>query len=321
MKLIIIFFIVFLISPYLSQYSYSLELYTDNKVYTEKQPLFLYGYSSPNENIIIRLFYPDGTVAKFDQISADANGLFNHILLIWPESSPTFPYGTYTLELTSVETKGLSKIIDLKFSISTEMITIPISNDISVSLFVPEIVAVDNLIRLFVQITSDGMLIGDDPNNLLDTSHVHLPSNQVESLSSKFNTLHQGLYFIDYMPHDIGTFVFHIITFDNGIISHKSAITTVVNQDINGISEQLATLNSIFDDTVVTLDKLQTNVENFGFTLENANNNINQNVKSISDSVHNIEETSLQLNSLLLPIIASVGIIMALQIATLARRR
>jgi hypothetical protein len=44
-------------------------------------------------------------------------------------------------------------------------------------------------------------------------------------------------------------------------------------------------------------------------------------VTSVSNSVENIEEASSQLNSLLFPIVASIGIIVALQVAILARRR
>ena len=42
---------------------------------------------------------------------------------------------------------------------------------------------------------------------------------------------------------------------------------------------------------------------------------------TISSSVNSIEEASSQLNSLLFPIIASIGIIVALQITIIARRR
>ena len=42
---------------------------------------------------------------------------------------------------------------------------------------------------------------------------------------------------------------------------------------------------------------------------------------SISSSVESIEEASSQLNSLLFPIIASIGLIVALQITIIARRR
>jgi hypothetical protein len=55
--------------------------------------------------------------------------------------------------------------------------------------------------------------------------------------------------------------------------------------------------------------------------LEGASTNIDASVTSVSNSVSNIEEASSQLNSLFFPIVASIGIIVALQIAILARRR
>ena len=44
----------------------TLELLTDNIVYTDGKPLFVYGNALPNENLIVRLFAPDGTIAKFE---------------------------------------------------------------------------------------------------------------------------------------------------------------------------------------------------------------------------------------------------------------
>ena len=69
------------------------------------------------------------------------------------------------------------------------------------------------------------------------------------------------------------------------------------------------------------LDTLKSEIKGFGDTLEHASNNIDTSVTSISNSVVNIEEASSQLNSLFFPIVASIGIIVALQIAILARRR
>ena len=55
--------------------------------------------------------------------------------------------------------------------------------------------------------------------------------------------------------------------------------------------------------------------------METASNKIDESTGTITTSVEFISEASSQLNSLLFPIIASIGIIVALQIAILARRR
>ena len=299
----------------------TLELFTDNIVYTDNTPLFAYGTALPNENLIIRLFAPDGTIAKFDQISANEEGLYNHILLNWPSPSTAFPYGTYTVEVISTTQNGISKKIDVKFTSTTELIDIPVERHVNTLVFTPETAAVNTPFRIFVQITSDGLLVGGDPSELLETSHVHLSNDEVHGLSTSFKTLHPGLYFVDYTATSEGTYVFHIVTFSQGTISHGSSATNVLTQDISGISNQILNLNSILDETSSELDNLKTEIEGFGSTLETASSNIDSSVSSISSSVTNIEEASLQLNSLFFPIVASIGAIVALQIAILARRR
>ena len=299
----------------------SLQLFSNSKVYSANQPLFVYGNGLPNEDLIIRLFAPDETIVKFDQISTDDNGSFDHVLIIWPESSTTFPFGTYTVEIISTQQNGLSQKLDLKFTSTTELIDVPVERQINTLVFAPETTAVNQPMRVFVQTTSDGLLLGGDPSKLLETTHVHLPSGQVQTLTNAFSTLHQGLYYADYTPLEEGTYVFHVVAFSKGTISHGSVATTVISQDIGGISNQIVELNSILKQTSQELDTLKSEIEGFGSTLESASTNIEKSTTSISSSVTNIEEASSQLNSLFFPIVASIGIIVALQIAILARRR
>lgn len=309
-----------------------LQLFTDNKVYSDGQPLLVYGKAVPNDGLILRLFAPDGTIAKFDQITADSKGEFNHILIEWPVASTKFPYGTYTVEVISSQEKSFSQKIDVKFAQSTELVGVTISRIVNTLVFAPQTAAVNQPIRVFVQTTSDGLLVGgstdDSADELLGTSHVHLPSGEVVSLSSSFKALHPGIYYADYIPHQEGTYVFHIISFTQGTISHGSAATVVLKQDIEGISNQIVQLNSILDATSKELDKLKEEIAGFGSTLEEsqkslteANKNIDQSVGSISDSVSNIEQASGQFNSLFFPIVALIAVIIALQITILARRR
>jgi len=305
----------------LESFAEQLDIFTDNVIYTDNQPLFVYGKALPNENLIIRMFAPDGTIAKFEQIVTTSDGSFNMVLLTWPTSSTIFPYGTYTVEAISTVQTGLSKKIDVKFSSTTDLVGVPVERMVNTLVFAPETAAVNNPVRIFVQVTSDGLLVGGQPNELLQTSHVHLPSGQVQSLTTSFNILHQGLYFVDYTPEQKGTYVFHIVAFTQGTISHGSAATLVLSQDIGGVSEQIINLNSILDETSTELENLKSEIEGFGSTLKRASDNVDASVSSISKSVTNIEEASVQLNSLLFPIVASIAIIVALQIVIIARRR
>ena len=304
-----------------SSFSEELELFTNSKVYSPQHNLQIYGKGLPEENLIVRIFAPDESIAKFDQLTTDSDGSFNYDLITWPNPSTNFPYGTYTVEVISTEQNGISQKIDVKFSSTTDLVDVPVERTVNTLVFAPETAAIDQPLRVFVQTTSDGLLVGNEPTELLGTTHVHLPSGVSVLLSDSFETLHQGLYYVDYTPTEGGTHVFHVVAFSQGTTSHGSAATNVLSQDLGGISEQIITLNSILDETSEELDTLKLEIEGFDNTLEKASGKIDDSISTISTSVEFISEASSQLNSLLFPIIASIGIIVALQIAILARRR
>ena len=298
-----------------------LDASTSQLVYAPGEPLFVYGVAEPNESIIIRLFAPDNTIAEFQQIMSNKDGTFQHFLMDWGKPSSNLPFGSYIIEVISNQQGGLSKTFDIKFASTSELATVPIERDVRTTVFAPETGAVGSLFRVFVQTSSDGLLIGDDPKTILGTSHVHLPNGQVENLESVLTTLHQGLYYVDYFPGLEGTHVFHMVAFDEGNISHGSAVTHILTQDISGISEQILELNEVLDETAKELERLKTETSQFGMTLDSASSNIDTSVNTISASVENIEEGSSQLNALLFPIVSSIAIILALQIVIIARRR
>ena len=318
-KIFLIPLLVLLI-PISNSYA-ELDVNTNSNVYAPSHDLQVYGTGLPEENLILRIFSPDDTIKKFDQLTTDENGKFSYILFTWPKASNDFPYGTYTVEVISTVQNGISKKIDVKFSDSTNLQEIPIERIVNTSVFAPEIAAINHPIRVFVQITSDGLLVGNDATELLGNTHVHLPSGQSITLTNSFKTLHQGLYYVDFTPNEEGTHVFHVIAFTQGTTSHGSAATNILSQDIGGLSQQIITLNQILSDTEKEVETLKSQIDGFDRTLLSASSKIDQSTESISSSVGFISEASSQLNSLLFPIIASIGIIVALQIAILARRR
>ena len=322
MKILIIILSVVLFSQVLLTSGFAeLDAHTSQMVYAPGEPLFVYGVGESNEPIILRLYAPDNTVAEFQQIMTNNDGTFQHFIMDWGEPTANIPFGTYTLEVISNQQGGLNIAIDIKFSSTSELSNMPIERDIKTTVFAPETAAVGNLFRVFVQTTSGGLLIGGEPSSILGTSHIHLPNGQVESLDETLSTLHQGLYYVDYFPGLEGTYVFHMVAFNEGNISHGSAATNVLTQDIRGISDQIIELNTVLDETAKELERLKTETSKFGSTLESASSNIDTSVNTISTSVENIEEGSSQLNALLFPIVSSIAIILALQIVIIARRR
>ena len=298
-----------------------LNVYTNQLVFAPGEPIFVHGQATPKEPIIIRLFTPDGTIAEFEQIMSGDDGSFQHFLMEWDKPTTNLPYGTYILEVISNQQGGISKSLEVKFSSTSEFKEIPIERNVSTIVFSPETAAVSRTFRVFVQTSSDGLLIGSNPNEILGTSHVHLPNGQVQNLEDDLKTLHQGLYYVDYLPAIEGIYVFHMVTFDEGNISHGSGATNVMAQDISGISAQIIELNQILDETKTELSNLKKETSTFGSSLSDASSNLDESVVLISNSVGNIEEGSSQLNALLFPVVASIAIILALQIVIIARRR
>ena len=257
MKLLFFILIAFLLINIPDSFS-ELDVSTNSKVYSPNHNLQVYGVATPEENIILRIFAPDGTITKFDQHTTSADGSFNYNLLTWPNASTEFPYGTYLVEVISTK-YGLSEQIEVKFAETTNLEHVPITRDIITTVFAPETVAINQPFRVFIQLTSDGLLLGNDLS-LLTSTHVHLPSGFSVLLSDSLSILHQGLYYVDYTPIEEGTFVFHVVTSTHGTVSHGSAATNVLSQDLGGISNQIIKLNSILDDTSQELDILKSEI-------------------------------------------------------------
>ena len=299
----------------------TLNIYTNQLIFAPGDPIFVHGLATAKEPIIVRLSTPDGTIAEFEQLMTNIDGSFQHFLMEWDEPTPNLPYGTYILEVISNQQGGISKKLELKFSSTSDFIRIPIERTVNTKVFAPETAAVGRDFRVFVQTSSDGLLIGNNPSEILGTSHIHMPNGQLINLEDDLKTLHQGLYYVDFLPALEGIYVFHMVTFDEGNISHGSAATNVLTQDISGISAQILELNEILEETKNELATLKQETSTFGSSLSEASSNLDDSVILISTSVGNIEEGSSQLNALLFPVVASIAIILALQIVIIARRR
>ena len=327
MKFLIFGVISFLIIAYSPQvFAEDLSAFTNQQIYTTQHPLLVYGTGPENAPLVVRLFAPDGSIAEFQQITTNSDGSFSYKILDWPDSSTKYPFGTYTVEvLTNI---GLTQKIDIKFASSTELELIPIERRITTEVFAPEMAAADRPFRVFVQVTTDGLLVSGDAKKVLSSSHIHSPDGKVQSLAMSIEMLHEGLYFVEYIPRMEGTYIFHMVAFSEGTQSHGSAATLVLGEDIAGISRQIITLNDVLTTASTELDTLQTDIHGFGTTLEDASAKlensvtvIDTSVSAMSSAVENIEQASLQVNSLLFPIMGAIAVILALQISIIARRR
>ena len=327
MKFLILFIIGFLIIAYSpAVFAEQLDVFTNQQIYTTQHPLLVYGTGPENAPLVIRLFTPDGSITEFEQIITNSDGSFSYKMLDWPDSSTQYPFGTYTVEvLTNI---GESQKIDIKFASTTELELIPIERRITTEVFAPEMAATDRPFRVFVQVTTDGLLVSGDAQKVLSSSHIHSPDGKVQSLAMSMEMLHEGLFFIEYTPRVEGTYIFHMVAFSEGTQSHGSAATLVLGQDLGGISKQIIILDEVLTTASDNLNVLQSDIHGFGATLDDASTTLRESVttidtsvSSMSSAVENIEQASLQVNSLLFPIMGAIAVILALQISIIARRR
>ena len=118
-----LFSILFLLIPISDSYA-ELDVNTNSNVYAPSHDLQVYGKALPEENLILRIFSPDDTIAKFDQLTTDDEGKFSYTLLTWPNASDNFPFGTYTVEVISTTQNGISKkIVELSLKNKIHVIT------------------------------------------------------------------------------------------------------------------------------------------------------------------------------------------------------
>ena len=82
-----------------------------------------------------------------------------------------------------ITSTGTSQKIDIKFASSTELETVPIDRRIVTQVFAPEMAAADRPFRVFVQVTSDGLLVTGNAKEVLSSSHIHTPNGNVQSLA------------------------------------------------------------------------------------------------------------------------------------------
>ena len=327
MKFLIFTILGFLIIASSPQvFAAELTMYTNQQIYTTQHPLLVYGTGPVNAPLVLRLFAPDGSITEFEQIITNPNGSFSHKMLTWPSSSTKYPFGTYTVE--ALTSGGQSQKIDIKFAASSELELVPIERKITTQVFAPEMAAADRPFRVFVQVTSDGLLVSGDAKKVLSSSHIHSPDGKVQSLAMSMQMLHEGLYFVEYTPRNEGTYIFHMVAFSQGTQSHGSAATLVLGQDLAGISKQIIILDEVLTTASDNLNVLQTDIHGFGDTLDDASTTLRESVttidtsvSSMSSAVENIEQASLQVNSLLFPIMGAIAVILALQISIIARRR
>jgi hypothetical protein len=316
--------------------SYRVILRSIQHVYSATEPLVVYGTDQPNDVLIVRLYEPGGRAIKMDSIPVDRNGFYRKEIFDWPAPSRNLPFGTYTVEV--IPSNGDKTPIQMQVEFAegaqgnsaTESQN-SVTHILSAKLDSPAQVTVSKQFRIFVQVTFDGVLVDsgtpEDTAKLLGYSHIHSDKgyNSTISLSDKFTELHEGLYYADVTINTEGTYIVHSVAFYKGFLSHDSKVITVSASSISTVQDTVDDLGRKLNATNQELANVQNGLDRTKAALNDTRvgitDSVNEAHSSLRDDLNKVEEASGQINSIILPVLALISVIIALQISLFARIR
>ena len=95
----------------------SQELTVNSKIleYNAEEILTIHGTSLPEENLTVKVYRSDGSIAFSDEFVSGSHGMLEHDVFAWPKHSLDFPDGRYTVEISSAEKQERLQTINIKF--------------------------------------------------------------------------------------------------------------------------------------------------------------------------------------------------------------
>ena len=305
-------------------------------IYMPNQNLVVYGLAQPNDLLVARLYEPGGRAIKMDNIEVGRDGFYRKEIFDWPEPSRNLPYGTYTVEVIPSIGDKTPIQIQVEFAEGAQENTTggpqnPISHILAVKLDSPDQVTVGRQFRIFVQVTFDGVLVDsaapENTTKLLGYSHIHSDKGDSSTipLTDKFTELHEGLYYTDVTISSEGTYIIHSVAFYKGFLSHDSKVIAVSASSISTVQDTVDDLSRKLGATNQQLVNVQNELDRTKAALNDTKVGITDSVyqarSSLRDDLNKVEEASGQINSIILPVLALISVIIALQISLFARIR
>lgn len=311
-------------------------LRTSHKIYVPGETLEVFGSAEPNSILVIRLYDPAGMAIRIENIEVDRSGSYRATVFVWPEPSRNLVFGTYLVEaLSSVEGVEPART-EVTFVGGFGQGLDPAQGHVlAVKLDSPSQVTINSVFRIFVQVTFDGALVEavDEAavKDILGTSHIH-SRNTTIILSDKFRELHPGLYYADVMLDTEDTYVIHASAFYRGFLSHDTRLISTsassigtIQDSVDKLNEEVTKLNTGLNSTTQELERLHEGLAETQFALNDTKATITDSVdeaqSSIREQIDLAQQASNQMNALILPVLALISVIIALQISLFARIR
>ncbi len=308
--IIFVSILIFVPVPGFSQQQ-TLTVRLNQQVFVPGDTLVIYGNTLPEDALVVRIVDPSGSAFRTDVITPNNDGTFAQQLMQWDEPSKNLVFGRYTIEINSrfaVTSTIIVEFIDRLRGVED----VPLQSTLILKLDSPTDVSIGKSFRIFVQVTFQGALVNADPSEFLSSSHIHT-GNQTINLAGHFNKLHEGIYYADVILEDEGTNIIHAIAFYRGFLAHDSKVV-ISGTSIGDIQQQVTALRQ-------ELDRTSQELRDTRQAVEDAREAIKQDIDTAAEAVDELERASGQINSIIIPILALIAIVIALQISLFARIR
>lgn len=285
----------------------------NQQVYAPGDTLILYGKAFPEDSLFIKILDPANKTVRIATINSDKSGTFTDQVFQWGAPSKSLVFGTYTITINSSRVQTDVATLQVSFAQDGNGVggNAP-AHILAVKLDSPTQISAGKPFRIFVQITFDGALVNTNTNDelisLLGSSHIH-SGNTTVNLSGKFVKLHEGIYYADVQLGE-GSYIIHSIAFYKGFLAHDSKVVSS-GSSFSDIQQSVTSLRTELDKTSQELNDTRTSVTK---SVEDART-------AIKGDVDQLQSASGQINSLILPILALISVIIALQISLFARIR
>lgn len=304
-------------------------LRVEEQVYTPGESLVIYGAGEANDVILVRIFGASGRAISIGNVVTDSSGFFRETIWRWDDPSADIPFGTYTIEAISSLVSKDTRRAEVVFTAATapdNEVRIPITHTLAVKLNSPDQVSINEPFRVFIQVTFDGALLaanGTEITDLLGTSHIHSGDQYIPL--TNLTRLHEGLFYADVTIREEGPYIIHSAAFYRGLLAHDSKVITATSSSISTIQESVRELDARLDSTNRELAGLQQGIQDTKGALNQTQATITSSVNAATDTINSqisdVQQASGQINSLILPVLALISVIIALQISLFARIR
>jgi len=289
------------------------------KSYGPGETLVVFGKSLPNDSLITELFNPRGRLASRTQIDVGVEGSFSRILIEWPSPNDNFPFGIYTLTLTSSINKELKTNLVFKFA-DLQTGTVIQERRLELQISVPTVIGKNEASKLIVEVLVNGVLVKGSGEETLKGSRIYYPDGTILPISN-FTAIDDGIYLADFRSRLVGHHLVLVQVFHQGLLASNAQGVYVAEGRILSLGKEIDRVNE-------NLENLNTRVNE---NLENLNTRVNENLENLraetiernnqlADAVEKVSQASGQVASLLLPVIGMIVVVVVLEATILSRR-